>query len=378
MRKSLASTSIDQEDDAGPAVVARRRSKLSRPRNQQNADDQLSGLTSASAGRQSEPDEQRPVYNQAHLQQLKASTPSTPRDLTTDVSASELDTVADTTRTLDLSSKFGPSLSRYQQSSAIPSATEIAAKKARRARLAKEQAAEEYISLDPSDPELDQDEDDNVTKDERGRLVLKPKDKYGELESRLVRDDEDLLENFDDFTEAQGKILMGRKDEAEEASRKRVDMAAQIAAAEGQDEDDSDSDASERERNNAFEAAQTQRGTYQGARDADSEPDRPRTPPILTPLPTLDAVISRLQQEVADMQTARMRKLQEMDTLKRERIRLSEEEVRIQAALKETAEKFSLLRAKKGLEGSNVDKQVKDGVETNASLVLAAMPSVVS
>jgi hypothetical protein len=44
-----------------------------------------------------------------------------------------------------------------------------------------------------------------------------------------------------------------------------------------------------------------------------------------------------------------MQKLQEMEALQREKIRLGEEEIRIQKALRETAEKFALLRAEKGI-----------------------------
>lgn len=254
-----------------------------------------------------------------------------------------LEQVSSGTQALDISSKFGTSLAHYQQSSAIPSATEIAEKKARRARLAKEQQAEEFISLDPDDPDLD-DEDENVMKDEQGRLVLKPKDKYGQLESRLVADDEDIMENFDEFTE-DGRIALGRKAEAEAARRRKQEMAAQIAEAEGAS--DAESDDSERERNEAFENAQTKHGTY--VQNATSSELRPKTPPIITPLPTLDGAIERLRKQLSEMQTSRMQKLQAMEHLQREKIRLAEEEVRIQRALKETAEKFEALRKEKGI-----------------------------
>ena len=49
------------------------------------------------------------------------------------------------------------------------------------------------------------------------------------------------------------------------------------------------------------------------------------------------------------MQTARMEKVNEMAALEREKIRIGEEEVRIQKALKETGEKFEALRKEKGI-----------------------------
>lgn len=339
----------DEDDDTEASVVTPKRSNLSRIAIQKNASQRSSLLASQLPRRDVEDDEERPSYNAASLQALKDSTPATPRDLSS-TNDSDVDDVSVGTQALDLSAKFGASLSQYQQSSAIPSAAEIAEKKARRARLAKEEAAE-YISLDPDDPDLDEDLDPNVMRDDIGRLVLKPKDKYGMSESRLVREDEDIMENFDEFTE-DGKIALGQKAEAEAERKRRQEMAAQIADA----EEDSESDDSERERNDAFERSQTKHGTYaENATSSDPTNQRPKTPPIITPLPTLDGAIERLRKQLAEMQTSRMQKLQEMEKLQREKIRLAEEEVRIQHALKETSEKFEQLRKERGIGGSAIE-----------------------
>lgn len=328
-------------------MITPKKSNVSRIAIQRNASKRSSLLASQLPSRPQEDEEDRPNYSAAGLQELKRSTPSTPRNADS-AGDMALEQVSSGTQALDISSKFGSSLAHYQQSSAIPSATEIAEKKARRARLAKEQQVEEFISLDPDDPHLD-DEDDNVMKDEQGRLVLKPKDKYGQMESRLVPDDEDIMENFDEFTE-DGRIALGRKAEIEAARRRKQEMAAQIAEAEGAS--DATSDDSERERNEAFEHAQTKHGTYvQNATSSDPSDLRPKTPPIITPLPTLDGAIERLRRQLSEMQTSRMQKLQAMEHLQREKIRLAEEEVRIQRALKETAEKFEALRMEKSKDG---------------------------
>lgn len=357
LRKSFApSPANDEEETEASGVVTPKRSGLSRIAIQRNASKRASLLASSLPSRQEDDAEDRPSYCASALQELKESTPTTPYDpTTTDGSISDVNDVASSTQALDLSSKFGSSLARYQQPSAIPSATEIAEKKARRSRLAKEKQAEDYISLDPDDPNLDnEDDDDNVTRDLDGRLVLKPKDKYGQSESRLVADDEDVMENFEDFTE-DGKMALGRKAEVEAARRRKDEMAAQIAQAEGADDEDDDSDTSERERNMAFEAAQTRHGAY--ATHATSEDPyehlRPKTPPIISPLPTLDGVIERLRKQLSEMQAGQMQKLQEMEALRREKIRLGEEEVRIQRALRETAEKFQQLRAERGIPAAN-------------------------
>ncbi|KAM3420191.1 hypothetical protein BST61_g3482 [Cercospora zeina] len=348
LRKSLGPTSVEDDDDTEETVVTPKRSGLSRVAIQRNASKRSSLLASQLPRRSPEPDEDRPSYSADALRELKDSTPSTPKRLNT------VEDVATGTQALDISSKFGNSLARYGQPSAeisaIPSAAEIAEKKARRARLAKEEAAE-YISLDPDDPNLDdEDLDENVMRDDRGRLVLKLKDKYGMSESRLVHEDEDIMENFDDFTE-DGKVHLGRKAEAEAARKRKEDMATQIAEAEGASDDDSDD--SERARTDAFVANQTRHGAYaQTANDDDPANQRPKTPPIITPLPSLDSVVERLRAQLAEMQTSRMQHLQEMEALQREKINLAEQEVRIQRSLKETAEKFEALRKEKGMEGS--------------------------
>ncbi|KAK5677926.1 hypothetical protein LTS10_009809 [Elasticomyces elasticus] len=351
---------VDEDDDEETTAIAKpKRSNVAKIAIQRNA-----ALRAVELPRRSEDEgeDSRPSYDTASLNELKASTPATPRDFASaDESEAALQDVSQATRELDLSSKFGSSLARYQQPlpmpSAIPSATEIAEKKARRARLAKEQAAEEYISLDPDDPNLDnsENEDSNVMTDTNGRLVLKPKDKWNESESRLVKEDEDILENFEDFTE-DGKVHIGRKAEKEAAKRRKNDMAAQIAAAEGSDSDASfASDSSEKNRIAAYEASQSRHGTYAAMHNATPEDPyahmRPKTPPKITAIPTLDAVVERLTKQVAEMQSSRARKLQEMSELQRKKVHLAEEEVRIQKALKETAEKFETMRREKGIVG---------------------------
>lgn len=342
LRKTYGADNDDGDADSA-TVVAPKRSGLSRIAVQRNADKRATFQASDLPGN----DDDGPSYSASDLQALKDSTPSTPQ-------------VDDNAQPLDLSSKFGSSLSRYQQPSAIPSATEIAEKKARRARMAKEAEAEEFISIDPDN--MDEDEDGNTMTDENGRLVLRPKDKYGQLESRLVRDDEDVMEGFDEFTGDTGsRIHMDESSRGDARQRRKEEMAAQIAAAEQDDSGDEENE----ERNEAFEAAQTRHGNYSYSTTHEREQEeasRPRTPPKISPLPNLDNVISRLRSQLADMQTSRMGKLHEMEALQREKIRIGEEEVRIQKALRETAEKFEQLRREKGIAGQTASGLVtKEG-----------------
>jgi hypothetical protein len=351
----------DDEHDSPAAVVTPKRSNLAKVAVQRNASKRSSLLASSLPLRRDDDDE-RPNYSAESLQELKNSTPSTPRD---EGKHNEVDSALalQSDRALDLSSKFGSSLARYDQPLGIPSAAEIAEKKARRARLAME--SEEFISLDPDDPGLDEEEDENMTRDERGNLILKPKplDKWGLSESRLVQDDEDIMENFEEFTE-DGRIALSLQAEAEATRRKKQEMSEQIAEAEAHS--DSESDDSERERIVAYEAAQTRHGTYARTHGSSVQDDaRPRTPPYITPIPTLDSVIERIRKQLSDMQSLHAQGLKDMEAIQRERIHLAEEEVRIQQALKDTAAKFEALRKEQGIAS---DEQAGDKLKAIAGI----------
>ncbi|KAK6418809.1 hypothetical protein LTR95_017142 [Oleoguttula sp. CCFEE 5521] len=344
LRASLGSNDEEENDAAG--VTTPKRSALSRIAVQRAASQRSSFFASSLAA----DDDIVPSYTSSVLEQLRASTPSTPQPTSTDVA-----TLSSATQTLDLTSKFGSSLSRYSATpSSIPSAPEIAEKKARRARLAAESQADEFISLDPDDPFLNPASDDdiadpNVTKDASGRLILALKDKYAQAESRLVRDDEDVMEGFEEFTgEGGNRINMGESALPQDLGKRKQDIAAQIAAAEGNESDSSASSSGSRDRLQAFEAAQTAAGTFSSTPSA-AYPARPATPPRISPLPSLDAVILRLKTQMADMRRSHTAKLVEIENLQKGKVRLGEEEVRVQAALKETAEKFEALRAERGV-----------------------------
>ncbi|KAF4548318.1 Hypothetical protein D9617_29g006950 [Elsinoe fawcettii] len=323
--------SAEGGDEETSGVVTPKRNNLSKVAIQRNAERRLAADVPFRGSR--EVSEERPSYSKSVLDELKQSTPNTPRDLSatnTDLEDSE----EAPAKSMDLASKFGTNLSRYQAPSAIPTDAEIQEKKLRRARLAKEQ---DFISLDANSE--DEDLDENVTRDETGKLILKPQDKYPE--TRLVREDEDIFEDFDDFT-TDGKIGLGKKAEREAEAKRRAEMASLIEQAEGQS-DDAEEDASEAERNAAFESAQTRSGTYSSRVD-DVDSMRPRTPPKITPLPTLDGVMNRLKARLEEMEIAKAHKAQELESLRAERSQIESEEIRVQAALKETAEKFAVLR----------------------------------
>ncbi|KAI9783454.1 MAG: hypothetical protein M1816_001378 [Peltula sp. TS41687] len=310
----------------------------------------------------------RPSYSKEHLDELRNSTPSTPKELRTPATGGGSAGGERDADLLGVLAKFGSAAAaqadNHGSSSHIPSATEIREKKSRRARLAL--AQEVYMALDDADDESHSDSDTQLT-------TLRPKWTGGdEKETRLVREDEDedMAEGYDEFVEDTGRIALGKEAEREQARRKRAEMREMIAAAEGEQSDDDDdddggsagsgSDASdEAERIAAYEAAQTRAGAYHSRPSAAAAGDegggrtRPRTPPRITPLPSLSACIERLRSTLAKKEESRARKANELQAIARERAEIAVREVEIQRLLREADEKYRVLReeAERGATG---------------------------
>lgn len=200
-------------------------------------------------------DQDRPTYNEDYLKELRDSTPSTP-NYTSSEQAKEEDVEE---KAVDVAAKFGEvmEISSIGQT-VIPSEAEIREKKARRARLAREREQEQdFISLDDAGSE------------DEWSLDTRRKEKQ---ETRLVRDDEDFAEGFDEYVE-DGRIALGRKAEREQQRRQREEMRELIEEAENTSENDSDA-----EQKAAYEAAQTR--AAMGLNHIDTS--RPKTPPKIT------------------------------------------------------------------------------------------------
>ncbi|KAE8864852.1 hypothetical protein PTNB73_05740 [Pyrenophora teres f. teres] len=272
-------------------------------------------------------------YSKDYIEELRKSTPSTPSDLK--VSA---DPFEETERSLDIASKFGP-VASLDFSSAIPTDAEIREKKARRRRLAQEENARD----DDDRAWASDDQGEDEFRQHRNEISLRPKDKYGE--TRLVHDDEDIAEGFDDFVE-DGKISLGRKSEREAQRRRRAEMAELINDAEGLSGDDG-SDDSDEERNIAFAAAQARAGRY--GQQIQDEDEGSKTPPRITPLPELDEVLEGLTIDIKTKQQRKNLILQKLQDLKDEKVRIEERKKYLQEQLQETSEKYEKLRQEQGL-----------------------------
>ncbi|KAI9760062.1 MAG: hypothetical protein M4579_001895 [Chaenotheca gracillima] len=269
----------------------------------------------------------RPSYSKDHLEELKTSTPSTPKDI------KSLSTDEDEEDKLGVLSKFG-TRGDTPDTSAIPTEAEIREKKQRRARLAKEQ---EYIDLS------DKSESDEDSEDQE--ISLLDRKKWGE--GRLVREDEDLGEGFDEFVD-DGSISLGKKAEREQSDRRRREMQEMIEDAEGSSGSD-DSDDSEAERRAEYEATQTRAGTYGSSADAQRQSSRPKTPPKISPLPNLQSTLQRLQESLAKAEHAKTQKVKKMEDLVREKTEIETREVEIQRLLKEAGDNYERLRIEAGL-----------------------------
>ena len=341
-------TSMTENDgDDAPAVFTPKKSHLSRQAIEKNALRKSLAANLPSEHVTLRQTDDRPSYTADALNELKTSTPSTPKEL-----RSQSDIDQEESKALDLAAKFGSDLLVRDSTSAIPTEAEIREKKERRARLAKEQ---DFIRLDDNDVEEEDDSD--------GERSLLPyaKQKPKNEETRLVRDDEDIAEGFDEFV-SDGCIALGKKAEREQKRRHEAEIRELINQAEGGSGSDSSEDASETERKAAYEAAQTRKGMDGLDRGEDKiKPRRPRTPPRITPLPTLGACLERLRDQLAGTQYALIVKRKRMEEVQKEKADILAREGEIQRLLKETAERYERLRdeAAEGENGGKTNGQMQ-------------------
>ncbi|OHF01640.1 hypothetical protein CORC01_03130 [Colletotrichum orchidophilum] len=264
-------------------------------------------------------DEDRPKYSKEYLSELQNETPNTPQNLST------LRMEDEDGMDLDSSELEGALIVNQDDFESRPAQTniltevEILERKQRRARLAQEQDGD-FISFDDT---------------EDGGTSLRKK----KTETRLVAEDEDLGEGFDDFVE-DGGLSLGKRAEREEKLRRRREMAEQIKMAEGDSGDESD--ASEAERRAAFEAAQTRSG-MDGLEKPERNPAEQllQVPPKITPLPSLTDCLSRLQTTMRAMELELAEKKKRVDELRQEKDGIMIRKDEVQQLLNEAGQKYT-------------------------------------
>ncbi|KAH8679868.1 nineteen complex-related protein 2-domain-containing protein [Tricladium varicosporioides] len=274
--------------------------------------------------RSGDDDEERPTYSKDYLNELKSSTPTTPKDL------QALQRATEDEGSLDVSELEGAMIVDMDAGKAapshIPTEAEIREKKERRARLAQEK---DFISFDEAD------------NDDRRQMSLLPRKK--KAESRQVRDDEDIAEGFEEFVD-DGRISLGKKAEREAKRKHRKEIADMIYKAEGSSDEESDD--SEAERRAAYEAAQTKAGMDGLTKPEDNEgQNATQVPSRVTPLPVLSECLERLQATLSSMQYELAKKHKKIADLEKEKGEILVREDEVQELLRQAGAKYAALKA---------------------------------
>ncbi|KAM7205762.1 Nineteen complex-related protein 2 domain containing protein [Naviculisporaceae sp. PSN 640] len=298
-------------------------------------------------------DDDKPKYSKEYLQELQSSTPNTPQNLASlrikddgeewgdtsapnddimDLDPSELDGAL-IVQLQDLS-RHSPSqaLTKTQNLANILTHTEIRERKERRARLAQEA---EFIPLDDGSDDSEIEQSNSVT-------VQFESSKPKKSESRLIAEDEDLGEGYDEFVN-DGGLALGRKAEREAERRHRQAIAEMIQAAE--EGSDAESDDSEAERRAAYEAAQRRAGMDGLHRPGEDDDELDldggvNMIPKMKPLPDLNEVLQRMRNLVQGLEDEVVRKRSRIAELEKEKGEILAREVEVQEILNQAGQKY--------------------------------------
>lgn len=348
----------EEEEDRGGPVVSRKKLGISKLAREISADSEASREPSeALSASLRDQDEGRPVYTKEHLQELKSAVPSAPPShhhaFTENLEENE--TQAKTAKEIDVAAKFGEIVQVAPQRSHIPSAAEIREKKDRRARLAKEGGAEDFIALD--DGEFNHLSDEN----EFSTVAIQQPQSSTVESNRLVPDDEDFAEGFEEYVD-DGRIGLGKKSERDLREKKRTEIQELIEEAEN-NSDESDSEAERRDAYDATQAKSAMQGLVK-----DRAPPKEQIPPKITPLPQLADSLTRLQTSLALMQSSKAQLIHKMEELRQEKTEIVGREAEIQELLKESGEKYESLRIEAGVAPDSSELLTNDGAHNVRSL----------
>ncbi|KAI1205626.1 nineteen complex-related protein 2-domain-containing protein [Annulohypoxylon truncatum] len=325
--------------------------------------------------RSTDTDEDRPRYSKEYLSELQMSTPNTPQDL------SKLQPTSDDEMILDPSELEGALVVETTTSQPAPpkptsilTEAEIQEKKSRRARLAKEgqhRDTEDFISLSDDD-----NNDGRGPGDSYLTLLSQRREerKGGKEDTRLIAEDEDLGEGFDEFVE-DGGLSLGKRAEREARRKKRAEMASLITAAEGGgDSGDDESDASEAERRAAYEAAQTRAGMDGLAEEREQQRRRlgaaaayrlSTAIPKITPLPDLSVLVAEFKAKVRRKEEEMERLRLRIEEIRAEREGIEKREPEVQRLLNEAGERYRVLMAGGAETAANTNGDGNDSRDGN-------------
>ncbi|CAK7269427.1 hypothetical protein SEPCBS57363_003594 [Sporothrix epigloea] len=355
-------------------------------------------------------DDDRPRYSQAYLDELQSSTPNTPQNLNSfqrndgvqkynedsdlmDLDPSELDgaMVVDASELPFTSAVVsGSSLSLTAGTTTAPAGmmmttTQIQERKERRARRALEGDAFQ------SDPDGDEENGEYISllTDEQRRK------KHEKERTRLVREDEDLGEGFDEFVEEKEALSIGRKAERAARRKRKEEMAALIDAAELGDDvagmeggtaNDSGDD-SEAERRAAYDAAQTRagmEGLHRWSRNGNDDEDDGSAGgvhgsipiPRMRPLPDLAMCLKQIQNTLEAMEMEAAQHRRKLNEVEQEKAEIAAREAEVQAVLDAAAAKYQHILGEKAGVSATAQPPAASFDTNNTHSPLRAIPTL--
>ncbi|KAK4041843.1 nineteen complex-related protein 2-domain-containing protein [Parachaetomium inaequale] len=298
--------------------------------------------------------EEAPKYSKEYLEELQSSTPNTPQNLASlqihdDGDEMQLDQSELEGALVVQSTDVAPPPPAPGTAAHILTEAEIRERKERRARLAKEA---DFISFDDGS-------EDERTQGGGGRMTINLPNKKKQ-ESRLIAEDEDLGEGYDEFV-SDGGLALGKKAERAASRRHRQEMADLIQAAEGGS--DAESDDSEAERRAAYEAAQRRAGMDGLHRPPDDDHDMdgavgPDAIPRMKPLPKLNEVLQRMREIVQGLEDEVTQKRSTIEGLEKEKQEILAREKEVQEILNQAGAKYQAVVASAGGSVGDVSKLV--------------------
>lgn len=258
-----------------------------------------------------------PTYDQEHLRELKANTPSSRSVVAADP--------YDTDMSLDVGDVSVMSVDRADVSgisdAIIPSESSIKVARERRELLRKTgetdiSGADDFVSLS---------------------VVRRVEDQGPHPESRLMREEDevgDADDEFAEYTSAQERIALGKKSRKAEASKRRDVMKDMIADVEEQDEETME-----------WEQEQLRRGGHETPDSKASSASKvkqtykPAPIPADTPVPTLGPAIARLVQQLSQLTTSHTNNTATLSSLAQERDELDVRETEMRDMVGRAEEK---------------------------------------
>ncbi|KAF5360932.1 hypothetical protein D9756_004921 [Leucocoprinus leucothites] len=248
-----------------------------------------------------------PRYDQAYLNELKASTPSA-RPPTNNDTVSTPDEHDPSIQIVDVEMEEATTM--------IHSESSIKAAKERRERLRKTglSTEEDFISL-------------SVTRRE-------DIDQGPHPESRLVREEDELGEGDDEyaeFTSAQERIALGKKARKKAAVDRREVMKELIADAEEEDEETME-----------WEQEQLRRGGHRTPEPTSVQIKKVYKPapiPPATPLPTLGPALNRLSEQMTKITMSHANNTAALNTIALEREQVDKREIEMREMVEKAEEK---------------------------------------